>query len=85
MAKEVNIPVKGQPQVLTEQMIQWADMFVIVADDVPSSVFKFPQFKKKHKIIRFEIPDGWKVGERHVDDLPYKIDEKMKKFMKRLN
>lgn len=84
IAKEHKLKIVGQPRTLDYKDIPWVDMVVIVAKDVPSSVFRFDGYKKFPKIIRWEIPDGWEIGEDKVDKISSMIEKKVKAFVKNL-
>lgn len=45
-AGEFGIRIQGKPIGLSSELLKWQDMLVIVADDVPKSIFKNKKFGK---------------------------------------
>jgi len=55
LKKEFNIKIKGNPRGISTKLLIWANILVIVADDVPSVIFEKSRFKGK--LIHWNIQD----------------------------
>jgi len=75
-AKKFGISILGRPHGLTSELILWQDIIVIVADDVPASIFK----DNKNIIIK-DIKNTIVVV---ADDVPASIFKDNKKYGKKL-
>ena len=58
-AKEFNLKIKKHPQGLTARMLRWSDLIVVVADDVPTSLFDKNK-KIGKKVVAWNISDAKK-------------------------
>lgn len=60
IAKEFGIKLKGKPQGLSVDLIKRQNLIIIVADDVPKSLFNCKEYInfKTTKIINWKIPDN---------------------------
>lgn len=59
-AKEFGLDIAGKPWSITSKLLQWQDITIIVADDVPQSLF---DTKYKKELIEWKIPDA-DIGEK---------------------
>lgn len=55
VAKEFGIDLQKVPEKVTSDMIKWADLIVITADDVMPSMLNLDKNKKKY--VHLQIPD----------------------------
>lgn len=84
-AKKYGIEIDGKPQSLSYQKIKWADLVIIIANDVPKRIFK-GRFLKKTKIIKFYIPDARSKNKLQTSEKSIKlIIKKVNKLNKKLN
>jgi len=84
VAKKYGINIKGKPQSLSYQKVQWADLIVIVADDVPKKIFK-GEFMKKTKLIKLRIKDARRKNKEQTSErITKSIIKKIDKFNKKL-
>ncbi len=84
VAKNYGIDITGKPQSLTYQKVNWADIIVIVANNVPKKIFR-GEFMKKTKVIKFYIHDAThknkeKTSEESVKSIIKNIDNLAKKL-----
>ena len=56
LAREFGINIKGSPRGLSSKLLKWQDIVVVVADDVPESLFTLDK-KYDKKTIFWKIPD----------------------------
>ncbi|MBM3247154.1 hypothetical protein FJZ17_01265 [Candidatus Pacearchaeota archaeon] len=56
-ARNQGIKLEGKPQTLTLAKVLWADLTIIVADDIPSKLFDYYRNQYHKKIIVWKIPD----------------------------
>lgn len=78
IAKSFGIDINGKPGAITSDKLVWQNMIIIVADNVPPSIFNFNK-KRFNKSIRvWNIPDI-----KYGDDVKY-IERTVKNIMKRI-
>jgi len=70
---------------LTQKLLHTHDIIIIVADDVPESIFS-SQKKAGVKILRWKVKDGWKYKKEKTRIEKYErvyedIEKKIKKFV----
>jgi protein-tyrosine-phosphatase len=65
-AKEFNLKIKQHPSGLTARMLRWSNLIVVVADDVPLSLFD-----KNKKIGKKVI--GWHIADAKKDTLEERV------------
>jgi len=79
--KKLNLKLSEQKPISLTELYN-ANVVVIVANDVPISLFKDERYGKK-RLISWHIPDVF-VGcsEEYVEDIIFKIRKKIDKLMK---
>ncbi len=61
IAKQLGVNLQGKPAGMTSELLKWQNMIVIVADDVPQSIFaKNNEYGKKLLV--------WKIKDAHGND-----------------
>jgi protein-tyrosine-phosphatase len=65
--KELGLRIKGKPKGVSIKLLEWMDILVIVADDVPKEIFKYNGIYPK-KTLQWEIRDVFSIDE----DIPAK-------------
>ncbi|MEK6873262.1 MAG: hypothetical protein AABW91_00275 [Nanoarchaeota archaeon] len=84
IAKENGFSIKGNPTSLSEELMSWADIFVIVADDVPVSIFE--RYKKYgKKVIVWKIKDVSQTDEKSISKIFLEIKKKVEIFERGLD
>jgi len=83
VAKRFGIILRGKPEPVTTAKLIWQDLIVIVADNVPKSLFDFNEnrYKKKTivwKILDIKSRDGKKEAEARIKMIIKKVDELVK-------
>ncbi len=80
LVRKLEIKIKKKPDGLTTKVLNWQDLLVIIADDVPMSTFKNKRYIKKIKLLKvrdaFNNNDGDKVAED--------VEKKVKQLIKEL-
>ncbi|MEK6951604.1 MAG: hypothetical protein AABX29_01180 [Nanoarchaeota archaeon] len=85
VAKEFNVTLKDNPKSLTEANYNWADLVVIVGNDIPKRLFDNIEGTPREVIV-------WKLKDVMQFDLDYhentrlltkKIENKVKKLVKK--
>ena len=77
IAKQMGIDINNPPQGLSVELLRWSDIIVIVADNVPTMLFR-NQKRYGKRVIHWNIPDAHhtdlngirnrvKLIKRHVD------------------
>jgi len=82
-AKKLGLNINGKPQALTMQKIIWADLTIIVANDIPSSLFDYYRKRYKKNIIIWQIQDitpgqGVKDAEVIIKKIMLRVDDLVK-------
>ncbi len=82
-AKSEGLNISGKPQGISTKLLQWQDVIVIVADDVPSILFKINRkYGKKLFVLKIkDIRDDNKKGiVILVKEMKRKLDRLNKKI-----
>ncbi|MFW5847034.1 MAG: hypothetical protein ACOCUU_02630, partial [Nanoarchaeota archaeon] len=58
---KLGIDINGKIKPITTHLLRWQDMIIIVADDVPPSLFKNKMYNNKVIV--------WKIKDHHGDSL----------------
>jgi len=77
--KRYKLKINAKPQSLSLNLVKWADLIVIVADNVPKSIFS----KKKTKV--WKITDVNIKEKRKTKELVLKIESNIKKLIKEID
>lgn len=81
VADEYGVKINGQPKAISVELIRNQDLIVIVADDVPISLFT-ENIKFKRKTIVWEIPDVEEDNEEGIKQTFESIKTKVSEFLK---
>ncbi|MBI3334533.1 hypothetical protein HYZ97_03535 [Candidatus Pacearchaeota archaeon] len=71
LARELNISLKGKPHGLSTKLLQWQDIAIIVANDVPSIILNGSKRYGK-KVIKWNIPDDKTGAESEINKIKNK-------------
>ena len=82
IAKKLGINLKGKPQGLTTDLLIWADIFIIVANDVPKNIFEYKKYNKK--MIVWKIKDADSKNNTGIRKTINEIKNKIEKIVKKL-
>jgi protein-tyrosine-phosphatase len=81
IGKKFGLKLKGNPDYMKSEYIQWADIIIIVADDVPKEIFKYNK-EYINKVIAWKISDVYgkefEVKDRRIQiikNIMKKVDE----------
>ncbi len=80
VAKEFGIKLHGKPKPITMELLKKIDILVIVADNVPSEIFKSKKYGRDER--RWEIHDTITGSEEEVRKIMSKIEKKVIEFVK---
>jgi protein-tyrosine-phosphatase len=80
IAKKYGLDIKGKPEGISHDLLRWADVLVIVADDVPESIFK----GKVKQIITWKISDSTEKDRKKIDKIIKATMLKVDGLIKRL-
>jgi protein-tyrosine-phosphatase len=85
VAKKLGLNIKGKAQGLTDTLMHWHNIAVIVADNVPKKVF-YSNKKQGKKLIVWKIKDvnreKGRTDEEVIEDIIKKVDAFNKKLKK---
>lgn len=84
LAKSYGLKIKARPQGLTSKLMKWQNFTIIVADDVPESLFdKNKEYGKK--VLKWNIRDAhsnsYEEVERIAKMIMKRVDELVKTFL----
>jgi protein-tyrosine-phosphatase len=82
VAKDAEVNIRGKPRGLSSKLLMEQDIIVIVADNVPSLIFKDREYKAK--IIRWDIKDVYDNDEKKILKTIEKIKKKVEGLVKKL-
>ena len=82
IAKNAGINIKGKPRGLSSKLLIEQDIIVIVADNVPSLIFKDREYKAK--VVRWNIKDVYDNDEKKILKTIGKIKKKVERLVKKL-
>ena len=83
VAKKFGLDIRGKTQGLSSELMVWQNMTVIVANDVPKSVFN-RNIKYGKKVIKFNIRDVSYKDEKAIKKTINKITKRLDKLNKQL-
>ncbi|MBS3172352.1 hypothetical protein J4438_02110 [Candidatus Woesearchaeota archaeon] len=75
LANEFNVEIKRNPQTIDHKLLKWQDMIVIVADDVPKSIFS-----NSKKVLVWKIKDVHKPDNKKRRMLVNRIYKRVKRL-----
>ncbi len=84
VAKKSDLNIKGGAKAISTRLLKWQDIIVVVADDVPTSIFNNKKYGKK--IIVWKIADvkGSDKTEEREKEIIKQIMEKIDKLNEQL-
>lgn len=80
VGKKLGIIIKGHPHRINSKLMRWADIIVIVADDVLQSLFK----KYKKRLIIWKLKDVKTNNEKEIEKTIKIIQKRVRKFINNL-
>lgn len=83
-AKKFGISIEGKPQALSEEILDWYDTAIIVADDVPADLLNKDK-DTKQKVEVWKISDEKMGNNEQIKKIIKKIENKVKIFVKEVS
>ena len=80
---KLGIKFKGKPQPLTKSLIKWQDITIIVADNVPKSIFSNNKFRGGNPEV-WKIPDAPSSRNRKIIRSTRMIIKEVDELLRRL-
>jgi len=84
VSKKLGIKLSGKPKGIDNNLMRWQNIIVVVADDVPSSIFNGEQKKHGKKLIVWKIPDAASNNKKEMRRIIKLIEKRVKNFVKDL-
>ncbi len=78
VAKKFGILLKGKPRAISTKLLKWQNLILIVADDVPVSIFISKHHK--NKVVRWKISDENLGNENRIGKIIKQILDKVDTF-----
>jgi protein-tyrosine-phosphatase len=78
--KKYKLKINHEPQSLSTNLVRWADLIIIVANDVPKSLFRTGKKIKMWRISDATVEEGGKM-----ETLISKIELRIKKLMEEIS
>lgn len=82
LKNEFNITIEGKPRKVNKTLLSWADILVIVADNVNPNIFLKKKFKGK--LIIWKVKDARHKDTRGIRRAAKSIVKHINKFVKEL-
>ncbi len=82
--KELGYNIKGKPQGVSTDLLKWQDTIIVVANDVPASLFKNNK-KYGKKLIVWKIPDTNSNNKTAMKKIITQIESRIIKLIEKLN
>ena len=79
-----NVSLKGKQKSVTQELLEWADILIITADNLPISLFK-DEIKKSLRIMQWKIPDFTDNGTEPRKEIISQIKKKIQKLIKQIS
>jgi len=79
ISKEKGIKVNRETNCFREEYLRWADIIIIVADNVPKNLFNHK------KVVVWKIKDTNQENEKGIEDRYNKIEKLVEKFYKSIS
>ena len=85
MAKRLGIDIRGKPKTLSMDMLKEQDKIIVIAEDIPKTIFNYKWYKDK--VVFWRIKDVFegidnKGNERITKSIFKKVDALIKKLEK---
>lgn len=85
IAKEFGISIIGKPRTMSMDLLKNQDLIIIVANDVPKSIFSYKWYKDK--VVKWNIPDviegeDTRGDKKVIEMIIKKVDQLVKKLEK---
>jgi protein-tyrosine-phosphatase len=80
MAKKLGFKIKGKPKGIKESLLERTDLLVIVADNVPASLFK----TRVKEVVVWDIPDVKTPDKKELEGISRRIMEKVDDLNRKL-
>src|SRR3989338_5964542 len=76
VGKELGLSITGRPQGLSSKLLDWADIYIIVADDVPASLFT-DSIRYGKKLIIWKVPDANPSNKNEIKKIIKQINKRI--------
>lgn len=81
ISKKLGFKIKNEnSQRLTDKLWTWADVIIVVANNVPPEIFK----NKKNKVIQWKIPDTTPFNKKRIEQISKMIVHRVDNFYKEI-
>lgn len=80
--KNIGVDISKDQQGLSHKLLIWSDYIILVADDVPESIFNEVVKKDGKKFLHWKIKDIEGTNIRKREKIMLKLKEKIKGFLK---
>ena len=82
IAKKFGLDIQGKPKGLSTKILLWADVVIVVADDVPKKIFNNKKYE--NKVVVWKIKDSKTDNLREVERIIKEIIVNVTKLNKKL-
>ena len=81
LARKYKLKIKKSPSGLSSKLMVWQNLTILVADDIPESLFdKNKEYGKK--VVVWKIPDAKTDSMEEMETISREIDKKTKQLVK---
>jgi protein-tyrosine-phosphatase len=82
VAKQNGVIMKGKPKSLTAKMLQKAQIYIIVADDIPPAIINAKKYHKK--MLVWKVKDSHHNDEKNIKRAVLQIKNKVENLVRKL-
>lgn len=80
--KNIGVNISKSQQGLPHKLLMWSDYIILVADDVPESIFNEVVKNDGKKVLHWKIKDIEGVDVKKREKIMLQLEEKIKSFLK---
>ncbi len=84
LAKDLRLNIKKNPEIMTTELMKWADTIIIVANDVSPILFEDNR-KEGKDVILWSIFDAQSDSSEEIKGIANKIEKKVTELVKKLS
>ncbi|MBT4376907.1 hypothetical protein HOD29_06040 [archaeon] len=80
IAKKLGIKINKRPQAISEDLLAWQEVIIVITNDLPKGLFKYSVHN--YKVINWKIPDEVNGNEENIEKIINQIKKKVEKLVK---
>jgi len=81
--RNIGVVISKDQQGLHHKILMWSDYIILVADDVPKSIFKEVEKNDSKKVLHWKLKDIEGTNVKKRERIMLQIEEKIKAFLEK--